>query len=219
MIMKNYLKNLTLNKKLALFVFVLGFLALFAGSPYKGTELKVDAAELAMIVQKEVDHVASEELAGWIVQGKADYRLIDLRNEKDFGEYHIPTAENVTLTSLKEAQLGRNEKIVLYSDGGIHSAQAWFLLKAEGYKGVYILRGGLEEWKDNILFPRLADNASSAEVAAFEKTKFLSKFFGGNPQVGGAAEAATPNMALPKLESPTGSQPKATAGKKKKEGC
>ncbi len=217
--MKNYLKNLTLNKKLALFVFVLGFLALFAGSPYKGTELKVDAAELAMIVQKEVDHVASEELAGWIVQGKADYRLIDLRNEKDFGEYHIPTAENVTLTSLKEAQLGRNEKIVLYSDGGIHSAQAWFLLKAEGYKGVYILRGGLEEWKDNILFPRLADNASSAEVAAFEKTKFLSKFFGGNPQVRGAAEAATPKMALPKLESPTGSQPKATAGKKKKEGC
>ena len=217
--MNTYLQNLSLNKKLALFVFVLGFLALFAGSPYKGTELKVDAAELAMIVQKEVDHVAPEELAGWIVQGRADYRLIDLRNEKDFGEYHIPTAENLTLTSLKEAQLVRNEKIVLYSDGGIHSAQAWFLLKAEGYKGVYILRGGLEEWKDNILFPRLADNASSAEVAAFEKTKLLSKFFGGNPQVGGVAEATTPKMALPKLESPAGSQPKATAAKKKKEGC
>ena len=217
--MNTYLKNLSLNKKLALFVFVLGFLALFAGSPYKGIELKVDAAEMAMIVQKEVDHVASEELAGWIVQGRADYRLIDLRNEKDFGEYHIPTAENLTLTSLKEAQLVRNEKIVLYSDGGIHSAQAWFLLKAEGYKGVYILRGGLEEWKDNILFPRLADNASSAEVAAFEKTKLLSKFFGGNPQVGGVAEATTPKMALPKLESPAGSQPKATAAKKKKEGC
>ncbi len=217
--MKNYLKNLSLNKKLALFVFILGFMALFAGSPYKGTQLKVDASELAMIVQKEVDHVASEELAGWIVQGKADYRLLDLRDEKDFGEYHIPTAENIQLTALKEAQLGRNEKTVLYSDGGIHSAQAWFLLKAEGYKGVYILRGGLEEWKDNVLFPRLADNASPAEVAAFERTKLLSKFFGGIPQVGGAAETAFPKMALPKLESPTGAQPKAAAGKKKKEGC
>ena len=217
--MKNYLKDLSLNRKLALLVLTLGFLALFAGSPYKGTELKVDASELAMIVQKEVDHVASEELAGWIVQGKADYRLVDLRAEKDFGEYHIPTAENLQLTSLKDAQLGRNEKIVLYSDGGIHSAQAWFLLKAEGYKGVYILRGGLEEWKDNILFPRLADKSSPAEVAAFEKTKLLSKFFGGNPQIGGAAETATPKMALPKLESPAGAQPKATAGKKKKEGC
>ena len=217
--MKNYFKNLSLNRKLALFLFALGFLALFAGSPYKGPELKVDASEMAMIVQKEVDHVASEELAGWIVQGNADYRLVDLRAEKDFGEYHIPTAENIQLTGLKDAQLGRNEKIVLYSDGGIHSAQAWFLLKADGYKGVYILRGGLEEWKDNILFPRLADKATPAEVAAFEKAKLLSKFFGGTPQVGGAAEANAPRMALPKLESPAGAQPKAVAGKKKKEGC
>jgi len=217
--MKNYFKNLSLNRKLALFLLALGFLALFAGSPYKGPELKVDASEMAMIVQKEVDHVASEELAGWIVQGNADYRLVDLRAEKDFGEYHIPTAENIQLTGLKDAQLGRNEKIVLYSDGGIHSAQAWFLLKADGYKGVYILRGGLEEWKDNILFPRLADKATPAEVAAFEKAKLLSKFFGGTPQVGGAAEANAPRMALPKLESPAGAQPKAVAGKKKKEGC
>ncbi|MBF8296302.1 MAG: rhodanese protein [Bacteroidetes bacterium] len=217
--MKNYLKNLSLNKKLALFVFILGFMALFAGSPYKGTQLKVDASELAMIVQKEVDHVASEELAGWIVQGKPDYRLIDLRDEKDFTEYHIPTAENITMTSLDASQLSRNEKIVFYSDGGIHSAQAWFLLKANGYKGVYILRGGLEEWKYSILFPRLADNASPAEAAAFEKTKLLSTFFGGTPQVGGATETDYPKMALPKLESPTGAQPKAAAGKKKKEGC
>ncbi len=217
--MKNYLKNLSINKKLALFVFVLGFLALFAGSPYSGTELRVDASELSMIVQKEVDHVAPDELAAWIIQGKADYRLLDLRDEKEFGEYHIPTSENIQITALKEAQLGRNEKIVLYSDGGIHAAQAWFLLKAQSYKGVYTLRGGLEEWKDSILFPRLADNASPAEVAAFEKTKLLSKFFGGTPQVGGAAQAAAPRMALPKLESAAGAQPKAAAGKKKKEGC
>ena len=175
--MKDYLKGLSLNKRLALIVLVLGFMALFAGSPYKGTEIRIDASEMAMIVQKEVDHVSPAELAGWIVQAKADYRLIDLRADKDFAEYHIPSAENIQLTGLKEAQLGRNEKIVLYSDGGIHSAQAWFLLKAEGFKGVYILRGGLEDWKDNILFPRLADNATPAEIAAFEKSKMLSKFF------------------------------------------
>jgi len=218
--MKSYFINLSINKKMALLVFILGFVALFAGSPYKGTELRVNAAELAMIVQKEVDHVACDELAGWIIQGKADYRLIDLRTEKEFADYHIPTAENIPLTGLKDAALGRNEKIVLYSDGGIHSAQAWFLLRAEDFKGVYILRGGLEEWKDSILFPRLADNATAAETAAFEKIKSVSKFFGGNPQVGGTAAAQNaPTMALPKLEASQGAQPKAAAGKKKKEGC
>jgi rhodanese-related sulfurtransferase len=217
--MKFSIGQWSINQKLALFIGGLGFLAVFAGSPYKGSEVKIDSKELSVIVEKEVDHVSPQELAEWIVQGKADYRLLDLRNEKDFNEYHIPSAENVVLTSIETSQLSRNEKIILYSDGGIHSAQAWFLLKADGYKGVYILRGGLEEWKESILFPRLAENATPAEIAAFEKTKLLSKFFGGSPQVGGSPEAAAPKPSLPKLESPSVGQPKAAGGKKKKEGC
>ncbi len=216
--MKYFPKNWTLNRVLAVAVGTLGFLAVFAGNPYKGSRLEVNAKELSEIVQKEVDHVSAEELAGWIIQGKSDYRLIDLRTDKDFTEYHIPSAENMLLTSLNDGSLARNEKIVLYSDGGIHSAQAWFLLKANDYKGVYILLGGLEEWKDKILFPRLADNASPAEVAAFEKTKLVSKFFGGSPQVGGSAVTGTPALTMPKLQLPGGVQAKATPGKKKKEG-
>ncbi len=217
--MNRSIKNWTVNRILAVVVGTLGFLALIAGNPYKGPSVGVSAKELSEIVQKEVDHVAPEDLAGWIIEGKADYRLIDLRSEKDFADYHIPTAENTAITALTDGSLARNEKIVLYSDGGIHSAQAWFLLKANDFKGVYILRGGLEEWKDRILFPRLPDNSTPAEIAAFEKTKLVSKFFGGVPQVGGAAESPTPAQAMPKLQMPGGTQPKATAGKKKKEGC
>ena len=160
--------------------------------------------------------VVPAELAGWIVQGKADYRLVDLRAEKDYAEYHIPSAENIPLTGLKDSQLGRNQKIVLYSDGGIHSAHAWILLRAEGFEGVYILRGGLEEWKDDILFPQLADNATAAEVAASEKTKLLSKFFGGTPRTGGTATTSAPTMALPKLETPSGAQPKGIQARKRR---
>lgn len=217
--MKISFKNWTINQKLALVIGALGFLAVFAGSPYKGFTTKIDTLELAAIVEKEVDHVSPEELAGWIIQGKVDYRLVDLRKESDFAEYHIATAENISLPALTDGRLARNEKIVLYSDGGIHSAQGWFLLKANDYKGVYILRGGLEEWKDRILFPRLADNAAPAEIAAFEKSKLVSKFFGGSPQVGGAAGESSPKLVMPKLEGPTGVAPKAGVQKKKKEGC
>lgn len=217
--MKFSFSTLTLNQKLAVVVGVLGFLAVFAGSPYQGFTSKINSQELASIVEKEVDHVSPEELAGWIITGKADYRLVDLRKETDFAEYHIPTAENILPPSLGDGQLARGEKIVLYSDGGIHSAQAWFLLKANGYKGVYILRGGLEEWKDRVLFPRLAENASPQEAAAFEKSKLVSQFFGGTPQIGGANVAATPTMVLPKLDARSGAQPKISGPKKKKEGC
>ncbi|HEY6952481.1 MAG TPA: rhodanese-like domain-containing protein [Bacteroidota bacterium] len=212
-------RHWTINKKLAALVGSLGFLALIAANPYKGSRLELNGRELSEIVQKEVDHVSAEELAGWIIQGKSDYRLVDLRNEKDFAEYHIPTAENLAITSLQEGSLARNDKIVLYSDGGIHSAQAWFLLKSNQFKGVYILSGGLDEWKDKILFPRLNDNASPTEIAAFEKAKLVSKFFGGIPQVGGNVASGIPKLAMPKLESPGAGQPKAGPAKKKKEGC
>jgi rhodanese-related sulfurtransferase len=216
-------EKLSLNKRLALSVFILGFIGIFAGSPYKGSEVKVDTKELAIIVESKVDHVQVSELADWIIQNKTDFRLIDLRTEKEFNEYHIPNAENIPITGLEKEAIGRNEKIVIYSEGGIHSAQAWMLLRAKGYKGVYILFGGLEEWQEKILFPNLPDNATDEQKRDFEKTKEISRFFGGTPSIGGLRDIKkdTPKMEMPKIESPGGNPPgqPPTGGKKKKEGC
>ncbi|MFH0990016.1 MAG: rhodanese-like domain-containing protein [bacterium] len=219
--MKKYFASLSLNAKLALTAFVLGFVALFAGNPYHGSEATLNAKELALIVEKEVDHIGVESLADWIIQGKSDYRLIDLRSEKEYAEYHIPTAEQITLTGLESAPLLRSEKLVLYSEGGIHSAQAWMLLRAKGYKGVYMLRGGLEEWKDKILFPRIPENSTPELLVEFNKTREVSKYFGGTPQSGSAEGKNSPALSMPKLEMPSSGAAPALGGpkKKKKEGC
>jgi rhodanese-related sulfurtransferase len=212
-------KDFTLNRRLAVIAIALGALALFAGDPYGGTATKVNAKELAVIVGTEVDHVGPEELADWIIQGKADFRLIDLRNEQAFAEYHIPQAELVPMAKLLDYGLQKNEKIILYSDGGIHSAQAWFLLKAKGYNGIYILRGGLEDWKDLVLFPKLGTNVSAQEKAKFERKAQMAKFFGGSAQ-SGSASADAPKVEMPKLAAPApGAAAPAAGAKKKKEGC
>ncbi len=119
------------------------------------------------------------------MQGRSDYRLIDLRAASDFAAYHIPTAENVTVAALPEFPFLRNEKIVLYSDGGIHAAQAWMLMQAQGYRAVYTVLGGLEGWKDEVLYPALPAQASAAERARFERAAALSRFFGGEPRAEG----------------------------------
>jgi len=217
--MKNIFSKLSMNKKLALLAFALGLIAVFAGNPYRGNSVTLDTKELALIVDKTVDHVSAEELADWIIQGKSDFKLLDLRTEKEFNEYHIPPAELVPLADLNEYPLLRNEKIVLYSEGGIHSAQAWMLLKAKGYRGVYILFGGLEEWTDKILFPKISQNATQEQLAAFEKMKEVSKFFGGFPQTGGTAEEVSAKKSMPKFEMPSGTYAPTTGKKKKKEGC
>jgi rhodanese-related sulfurtransferase len=212
--------QLSLNHKLALVAGALGLLALFAGNPYTGHTTTINVKELSVIVARELDHVSVDELADWIIRGTSDYRLIDLRSAQEFAEYHIPGAENIPVTSLPDAGLLRNEKILLYSEGGTHSAQAWFLLKALKYKNVYILKNGLAEWKDRILFPSLAENASPEEKAAFEKRIEVSKFFGGSPQTGSAGAPSAPHLVLPKMEMPSG--PAVSTGapkKKKKEGC
>jgi hypothetical protein len=217
--MKFSFSNWTINQKLAAIVGVLGFFALFAGDPYQGSTATIDAKELGVLVQKEVDHVSPVELADWIIQGRTDFRLLDLRTGEDYASYHIPAAENVLIADLNQYPMERNEKIILYSDGGIHSAQAWFLLKASKYQGVYILRGGLEEWKDAVLFPTLAENAGPEEKAAFERTKEVSKFFGGTPQTGSSGKKAASQAVMPKLEMPAPTAVPGTAKKKKKEGC
>lgn len=214
------MKNLpfTLNQKLAGIAILLGTLALIAGNPYSGSKVTLDTKELSLIIGKGADHILVEDLADWIIQHRSDYRLIDLRTEKEFAEYHIPTAENVPLTEIEQYPLYRNEKIILYSEGGIHSSQAWMLLRAKGYKNVYMLMGGLDEWKDKILFPKIPENPTQEQLAEFEKIKLVSRHFGGNPQTGETKEKTVSVKVLPKIELKT---PVHTgkAPKKKKEGC
>jgi rhodanese-related sulfurtransferase len=213
------LPRLTLNQGLAFLALTLGTLAL-ASQPHRGPFVKLDARELALVVEQEVDHVTPTELAAWIVEGRADYRLIDLRTGEEYGAYHIPTAENVPLSGLADFPLLRTEKIVLYSEGGIHSAQAWMLLRAQGYDAAYFLLGGLDAWQDEVLFPTLAADAGPQQRAAFERAAAMAQFFGGQPRAAGSETPSTAPVDLPKLVAPPPSPGPATPVKKKrKEGC
>jgi rhodanese-related sulfurtransferase len=211
-------RRLSPSQKLGVIALGLGVVALFA-QPSRGNVVTVDLDELAELIDSERDHVTVEEVAAWIVEGRADYRLIDLRSEAEYATYHIPTAENVTLSSLPEASLQPAEKIVLYSEGGIHGAQAWMLLRGKGYANTYTLQGGLDEWKEAVLFPALPANAGSPDRERFERAAARARFFGGSPRTG-AGGAATALPELPKVVAPmapAGTAPK--LGRKKKEGC
>jgi rhodanese-related sulfurtransferase len=220
--MPSFLEKLSLNRRLALVAFALGFLALFAGSPYKGAAAVLNTKELAIAMATKGDQVDARTLADWIIQGRADFRVVDVRDAKAYDEYHLPPAENIPVAGLTQASLAHNEKIVLYADDGARAAQAWTLLKAKGYKGVYLLAGGLEAWKNEVLFPRMLDNATPAQQAEFAKLREVSKYFGGTPQsVAGDSAAVQTAVVMPKLAMPT-PQAGGAAGapkKKKKEGC
>ena len=222
--MYGWLCKLGLNRFLGLVAVLLGALALGA-QVYPDRTVTVHETELLTATARAEDHVPPVELASWIVEGRADYRLIDLRDQAAFAEYHVPTSENVPLTALPDYGLLRNEKIVLYADGDLPAAQAWLLLRGRGYKGVYTLRGGLTGWKDQVLFPVMPESPGPEEQARFNEAAHVAKYFGGQPRAasGGetqlldmsALQAATPAVAAPSL-------PAAGSGQRRRgprEGC
>lgn len=214
--MKKIIGNLNISQKLGLAAFVFGFLGIFAGSPYNTTYTKVNKQEIALASFQGADLISVEDLANSLVKGDMDFRLIDLRTEEEYTKYFIPGSENISVADLNNSDLMRNEKILLYDEDNLTSSQAWFLLKTDEYKGVYVLKGGLKEWKDKVLFPKLALTASAEEKAEFEKTKEISKFFGGVPQIGGQA-VGEQKIEMPKMAAPTGKMK--SRKKKKREGC
>lgn len=221
--MKEKFMKLSTPWKLAILAGFLGFIALLIGNPSNKNVIDVNAKEMALATVKSQDKINVITLADWLIKENLDYTLVDLRSEKDFGEYNIPSSENIPVENILDSELSRNQKILLYGNDDVTSAQAWFILKSAKYKAVYILDGGMSAWKNEILFPKLDAAATPEQTAAFEKVKQVSLHFGGAPQIvsGGTATtvAASPTAVpvMPKLTSPAG---KVGGGaKKKKEGC
>jgi len=208
--------KLPIRKRVGILAIILGFIAIFAGGPYDRSTTRVNVKELTNISLKEDHSINADDLAEWIIKGKYDYRLIDLRNPEVYSQYNIPSSENIPIRNIIDSDLMRNEKIVLYSDDETVAAQGWFLLNADNFKSVYILEGGLTCWKDQVLFPKLPADPTKEQLALFEKKKEICKFFGGQPQFGGDEQI---EQETPKLKAP----PKVTVTtkrkKKSREGC
>ena len=156
---------------------------------------RVDVAQLARIVAREDDHVTALELAQWLRSKRENLRVIDIRAIPEFDSLHIPTAEQAAIDTLDRIRFTPRETIVLYSEGGAHSAQAWVFLRALGHENVFFLRGGIHEWIGEVLSPGLPVDATDAERERFTKASELSKYFGGLPRVGVTREEKAETVA------------------------
>jgi rhodanese-related sulfurtransferase len=150
-------------------VIALAAMAAFVGSPEPGVGSAASRRALADQIEHETDHVTALELAGWIRAQHPGLRVIDVRSDSEFGEYHIPGAKRMALPTLATASFDPSETLVLYSEGGAHAAQGWVLLRTAGLRNVYFLRGGILEWMDDVMNPTAPSD--------------LTRYFGGVPRL------------------------------------
>jgi len=215
--MLEWLVKLPVRKRVGILAIILGFLAIFLGNPYNKVYSKVNLNEVALKAVPKTNEINPVELADWIIKGNQDYYLIDLRNEEQYGKYHIPTAISVPVQVLLEAGIPKNEKVIIYSDCELNTAKGWFILKAADYKSVNILKNGLNGWRNSVLFASISKNASKNQKKYFAKISEVSKFFGGQPSNNINYSKAV------KMKMPTIKMPKQIIlkkhKKKKREGC
>src|SRR5262245_19791729 len=151
------------------------------GAPVADFRPSVLVSEIAVEVEAKRDHISAIELAERIVARDSKVRIFDLRSQNEYERLHIPTARHAKVNDIARQRIPRDSTIVLYSEGGAHSAQAWVLLRMRGYRKVFFLREGIYEWISRVHEPRLAVDATPSEREEFRRAAELSRFFGGAP--------------------------------------
>ena len=206
----------SLERALAIAAIVAGGLAVIAGAPTRAPSGNVDVVRLAEIVEREEDHVTAVELARWIRDDKAGLRVIDIRPDSEYGELHIPGATRIDLGDVARMPLDSAATYVLYSEGGTHAAQGWFLLKARGVEHAFFLRGGIYEWVEQVMSPRVA---STTPQAARDSIRALTIWFGGKMQVVDSASGGVPSVLDGELSLPRATDTRAAIRKIRRRAC
>lgn len=131
-------------------------------SPEPQTDLAGKAATLAKTIAAEQDHVSVPDLSDWMIKDQRDFELVDIREAADFEAGHIDGARHVPLAGLMAddvlASLPTGRKVVVYSNGTAHAAQAALLLRLVD-RDAYALLGGFNHWQAYLRDPATAGTA------------------------------------------------------------
>ena len=80
-----------------------------------------------------------------IKNGCDDFLLIDIRDERDFKDYHLNSALNISVETVLDEMPIKNKmvRIILYCQTGKRSAFVREMLTKEGYANVFDIEGGV----------------------------------------------------------------------------
>ncbi len=80
--------------------------------------------------------------------------IVDLRSSEAFNSGHITASINIPVNDVSRRSneiVNSTKSVVLVCETGSSSSNAGETLKKEGLKDIFILRGGINEWKMNNL--------------------------------------------------------------------
>tara|TARA_B100001250_G_scaffold409761_1_gene434764 strand:+ start:1089 stop:1697 length:609 start_codon:yes stop_codon:yes gene_type:complete len=150
----------------------------------KNDSIALNEREMLQEMLLETNYVSVDELAHLLISGDPSIQLIDVRPASEFKD-PLPRAINIPIDSIfteNYAYLFDQfiKKNVLYGLDDELATQVWMIMKQQGFKNNYLLKGGLNEWNAVILDPELPpQTASKDEFDLYEKRMASRQFFTG----------------------------------------
>lgn len=98
------------------------------------------------------DEITATELKS-LIDGGADFQLIDVREPFEYEIAHIPGAKLIPLGEVvnRICEIGKGKTTIVQCKGGVRSAKAIGYLKDAGFEGRLVnLKGGIGAWSDEV---------------------------------------------------------------------
>lgn len=176
----------SLNPRVLLAIVIIPLGLVIAMVPENTTKpYKLTTEQLLQEVASGAQFVSPDEIARMIVEKDPSLQLIDVRNKDEFEKYSLPGSVNVPLGEVLSPEwkqlLDQDVRVnVFYSNGSVHSNEAWMLTRQMGYRNNYVLQGGLNYWMEAILNPETPSALSpDEEFAKYDFRKAASRALGG----------------------------------------
>jgi len=157
----------------------------------KNDSVALTEHELLQEMLRANNYLTTDVLAEKLIMGDPSIQLIDVRPTREF-EDPLPGAINIPIDSLF------SENWIFYFDQGVRqniiyglddalATQVWMITRQLGYKNNYLLKGGLNEWKQTIINPVVPETtASGMEWDLYRKRMAARQYFTGDralPQI------------------------------------
>ena len=160
-------------------------------------ESEITLADVAQAAARQDDRASVEDLASWLVEGREDFKLIDVRLPADFESGSIGDAENIPIAKIINPDvlqgLPTNRMVLVYSNGSENAAKAAVILRLSGIDA-HLLAGGYNAWQERILNPDISAEELDGESLQVTQQRAYSCYFVGDRGEGAAqrSEAKQP---------------------------
>jgi rhodanese-related sulfurtransferase len=155
-------------------------------------ESEFSLTDIAQAAARQDDRESVEDLASWLIEGRGDFKLIDVRTPEDFASGSIADAENIPIAQIVSqdvlTRLPTDRMVIVYSNGSENAAKAAVLLRLSGIDA-HLLTGGYNAWHTRILNPEISAEELDGESLKVSAQRAYSCYFVGERSELGAKRA------------------------------